>query len=249
MWQDFSDKQCFLSTEKLKMLHDADARKSQQISINWIVCAFPMHCSCRMHTLYLYDFHDASADGMLFFPFLVEHMNLSSNVWCLKASTIINQKSMMAGDVKNTVPVSTFLEWFMISVQTLFNFIFSDVVKLGDTCIALIWNVVLFLSSACKEVTVLNLNYLCVMSYSTVTLASASLEKPEFKHLALGYPADRPMKLRSSVLNYYTTHHQSPSETYQQEETRTITSSTSVNCSNWKQVPYCPVKPWLSRQN
>ncbi len=62
------------------MLHDADARKSQQISINWIVCAFPMHCSCRMHTLYFYDFHDASADGMLFFSFLVEHMNLSSNV-------------------------------------------------------------------------------------------------------------------------------------------------------------------------
>ncbi len=39
---------------------------------------------------------------------------------------------MMAGDVKNIVPVSTFLEWFMISVQTLFYFTISDVVKLCD---------------------------------------------------------------------------------------------------------------------
>lgn len=122
----------FLSTEKLKMLRDADARKSQPISINWILYVFPIHCSCRMHTLYFHDFHDASADGMLFINFLVELRNLSSNVWCLKTSTIIHKKSMMEGNVKNIVPVSKLLERFMISVQTLFNFTFSDVVKLCD---------------------------------------------------------------------------------------------------------------------
>lgn len=163
----------------------------------------------------------------------------------------------MEGDVKNIVPVSKLLEWFTISVQTLFNFTFSDVVKLCDACIALTWNVVLFLSTACKECTILklfsySLHFLYVMSYSTVTIASASLEKPEFKCLALGYPADRPMNLRFLGHQSLTTilPITNPLQKHANKKKPSQEQSQQVwTVQNWKQVPYCPVSPWLNRQN
>lgn len=74
-----------------------------------------------------------------------------------------------------------------------------------------------------------------MMIYSTVTIASVSLEKPEFKCLALGYPADRPMNLR--FLGHQSLTTILPIASFRnmlQEETLTITVSTSVNCSKLK---------------
>lgn len=79
MRQDFSDKQCFFSTEKLKMPHDA-RNHNQSASIG----------SCRMHTLYFHDFHKASADGMLFIHFLVEAEEFI--IYCLMYQNFHNNK-------------------------------------------------------------------------------------------------------------------------------------------------------------